>query len=156
MITNFHYSSLFIFVFILFFFLSNLSIYSLSFFHFSVPPRVLINTDNPLGVVNQSVTLTFSIVDASPQVILDNIQWMFNDTVINNFTEPLLLEHIFSPDLLSLTLTNVQHSDQGYYSLTATNEAGTNTASIFLEVEGNVLIFLFDNFELCKRNKQVL
>ena len=110
-----------------------------SFFHFSVPPRVLIDTDNPLGVVNQSVTLTFSIVDASPQVILDNIQWMFNDTVINNFTEPLLLEHIFSPDLLSLTLTNVQHSDQGYYSLTATNEAGTNTTSVFLEVEGNVL-----------------
>ena len=85
-------------------------------------------------MVNQSVTLTFSIVDASPQVILDNIQWMFNDAVINNFTE-----HIFSPDLLSLTLTNVQHSDQGYYSLTATNEAGTNTTSVFLEVEGNVI-----------------
>ena len=85
-------------------------------------------------MVNQSVTLTFSIVDASPQVILDNIQWMFNDAVINNFTE-----HIFFPDLLSLTLTNVQHSDQGYYSLTATNEAGTNTTSVFLEVEGNVI-----------------
>ena len=104
-----------------------------------VPPLVLVETEEPLGVVNRSVTISFTIEEASPVVSLQNIQWRFNDSIsLNNGTQSVQLGHVFSSDLLSLTINNVQHIDQGFYSLTATNEAGTNFSEVFLEVEGTV------------------
>ena len=102
-----------------------------------VPPRVLVVTQDPVGVVNRSVTLSFLIDEASPLVQLYNIQWLFNDTIVlNNGTQAISSNHIISPDGLSLTLTDIQHSDQGTYTVIATNEAGTNSSDIFLQVEG--------------------
>ena len=100
---------------------------------------MLVITEDPVGVVNRSVTLSFTIDQASPVVSVENIVWLFNDsTILNDGLQSLLDGHVFSSDLLNLTLTNVQHSDQGFYSLVATNEAGTNSSVIFLEVEGKL------------------
>ncbi len=97
-------------------------------------------TNNPVGVVNRSLTISFNIDQASPTVLLQNIEWHFNDsTVLNNGSQAILVDQMFSTDLLSLTLTNIQHSNQGYYSMTATNEAGTNRSEIFLQVEGTYI-----------------
>ena len=84
-----------------------------------------------VGVVNQSATITFAIINAFPSVSLQNIQWMFNNTVIRSSPR-----YMFSSSRLSLTIFNLQHSDEGYYSMMATNEAGSNTSSVFLEIEG--------------------
>lgn len=103
-----------------------------------VPPRVLVVSEDLVGVVNRSVNISFLISEAFPLVMVDNIQWHFNyTTILNNGTMLSIDNRVFTPDLLTLTLSNIQHSDQGVYSLTATNEAGTNTAEVFLEVEGN-------------------
>ena len=114
-----------------------------------VPPRVLAITEDPVGVVNRTVTLSFLIDQASPVVQVHNIKWQFDDTtVLNNGVQALLANHMFSADVLSLTLTNVQHSDQGVYSVTATNEAGFNSSEIFLEVEGNEQYnYIVDSFD---------
>ena len=101
---------------------------------------MLIVTVDPVGVVNRSTTISFNIDQASPTVVLQNIEWRFNDnTILNNGSQAILVDQMFSSDLLSLTLTNIQNSNQGYYSLIATNEAGTDSSEIFLEVEGIIL-----------------
>ena len=43
---------------------------------------------------------------------------------------------MFSDDLLSLTIFNVQISDKGTYKISVTNEAGTREATITLDVYG--------------------
>ena len=88
-----------------------------------------------LGVVT-SVMLNFTIVDDFPKVQLQNIIWRFNNTVLNNLTMPSDSRYSFSMDLLTLTISNLQHKDEGVYTVTATNEAGTNSTSINVEVEG--------------------
>ena len=103
-----------------------------------MPPRVLVVSEDPVGVVNRSVNISFIILEAVPLVMVDSIQWHYNySTLLNNGDMSLIDNLIFTSDLLTLTLSDIQHSDQGVYSLTATNEAGTNTAQVFLEVQGN-------------------
>ena len=103
-------------------------------FLYIVPPVVVVISMSPLGVVNQTVTLSFAIQDASPPVSLKNIKWTFNNTVINEGSTPSRFN--FSSDLLSLTVSDLKHSDQGSYTLFAVNEAGTNSSAVFLEIEG--------------------
>lgn len=88
---------------------------------------------DPLGVVNNSVTLIFRILNASPVVLPSNIEWEFNDVVLNDTNS----QYSFSPDRLSLTISNLTHSNEGLYTLTATNEAGVGSANIFLNIEGS-------------------
>ena len=90
------------------------------------------NDGDPLGVVNNSVTLMFRILDASPVVLPSNIEWDFNGVALND----LVSQYSFSADRLSLTISNLTHSDEGLYTLTATNEAGIDSASLFLNIEG--------------------
>lgn len=112
-------------------------------FLYIVPPRVLVISRDPVGVVNRSVNITFLINDAFPLVKVDSIQWHFNySSLLNNGSIPVTDDHVFTPDLLTLTITNIQHSDRGPYSLTATNEAGTSTAQVYLEVEGNTHLII--------------
>jgi hypothetical protein len=100
-----------------------------------VPPTVVVITTSPLGVVDKSVTITFGIIDASPTVNASNIWWTFNGSIVANTSR-----HRLSVDLLSLTINDLTHSDQGYYTLTATNEAGTNSSSVYLEIEAAPVI----------------
>ena len=102
-----------------------------------MPPLVLVEgTATRLGVVNNSVSLSFIVVNDSPEVELQNIQWSFNGTVLNNVTTPSDPRYSFSNDLMNLTIRSLQHMDEGLYTLTATNEAGTNSSSVNLQIEG--------------------
>ena len=108
---------------------------------FTVPPRVLVVGDmTSLGVVNNSISLNFTIVDDFPVVQLQSIMWRFNGTILNNLSIPSDPRYSFSEDLLALTISGLEHSDQGTYTLTATNEAGTNSSSINLQIEGIIII----------------
>ena len=101
---------------------------------FVVPPLVENVTVNgaPLGVVSNSVTLAFQIFNASPVVQLANIVWDFNGAVLEN----LAPRYSFSANRLALTIRDLAHRDEGLYTLTATNEAGVDSASLFLNIEG--------------------
>ena len=105
------------------------------YYNYIVPPDVIAIQNQLLGVVNGSVMLSFVIERSSPPVLLDDISWTFN----NGTSSQLIVSSnasIFSTDLLNLTLLNVQHYDEGNYSLTASNPAGTHTATIYLSIEG--------------------
>ena len=88
--------------------------------------------------------LNFTVVDDFPQVQLQNIVWRFNNTVLNNLTMPSDSRYRFSNDLLVLTISDLQHRDEGVYTITVTNEAGTNSSSIDIEIEGKAnLLYSF-------------
>ena len=90
-----------------------------------------------LGVVNNSVLLQFAISEDFPKVQISNIFWTFNGSILNNLTNTLTdLRYNFSGNLLNLTISLLQHRDEGVYTLTASNEAGTNSSSINLQIEG--------------------
>ena len=102
-----------------------------------------------------SVTLTFTISNASPEVQTENIQWTFRDLNGNKFnipTDPItnnslnttffhLIQYIpvFSSNRLSLTLSGLTNDFEGTYTMTATNEAGSDSATVELVIEGQSL-----------------
>ena len=90
--------------------------------------------------MNNSVVLRFTISEDFPRVQISNIIWTFNGSVLNNLTNTLSdLRYNFSDNLLNLQISLLQHRDEGVYTLTASNEAGTNSSSINLQIEGTVL-----------------
>ena len=91
-----------------------------------------------------SVTLSFTILDASPVVQTVNIQWTFRDVNGNSFNIPTdsttttfsNLTGVFSGDRLNLTLSGLNNDFEGMYTMTATNEAGSDSAVVELVIEG--------------------
>lgn len=92
-----------------------------------------------MGVVNRSINLTFVIERSSPEVSLDDITWIFTNNTGESQQISNSSKRVFSSDYRSLTLTRIQHEDEGQYTLIASNPAGTNLATINLTVQGNVL-----------------
>ena len=118
-----------------------------------VPPTV-ISLDIFQPVLNGTMTtISFNISQASPPVRLTNIQWSFvhvNNTQVTleptcvlpgaNCSDERYLRYNFTSDLLTLTIYSIRVADYGQFSLTATNEAGTNTESYSVAVQGIVVI----------------
>ena len=105
-----------------------------------------------------TVTLSFTISGAIPDVAVPDIQWVYSpdfsvspfmgtdDTDITNLTHRVAMtsSYTFSSDLLSLTITNIaikactanEPTDRGRYFLVATNPAGPSFSYIDLLVDG--------------------
>lgn len=47
--------------------------------------------------------------------------------------------HFFSTNRRKLAITDLEHSDEGLYMITTTNEAGSDVLIISLEIEGSQL-----------------
>ena len=107
----------------------------------TVPPTVQAVNSSLLGVVYRNITINFTILRASPEVLLDNIRWTFTNTsgITTDITTTMTsgINHMFTSDLLQLTITNISRMDEGNYTLTATNPAGVNSGTAVLSVEGN-------------------
>ena len=97
-----------------------------------------------VGIEMLSVTIAFAILDASPEVQTQNIHWTFTDlkggnssistdSLATNFSN---LTGLFSGDRLNLTLSGLNSDFEGTYSMTATNEAGSDYSVIALVIEG--------------------
>ena len=104
--------------------------------YFSATPVVTAITVSPLIVLDEeSATLSFLVEDDIPMVMLSDSDW----SVTNEEGEHTLADEdprfTFSPDFTSLTITDVHRLDEGTYTLTATNVAGTGSDSIFLDVQ---------------------
>ena len=92
-----------------------------------------------------SVTVSFVILDASPEVQTQNIHWTFTDLNGNSFNIPAGsmmtnfstdLTGVFSGDRLNLTLSGLNNVFEGTYTMMATNEAGSDLSEIVLVIEG--------------------
>ena len=86
---------------------------------------------NIVGLIKNDITLHFSIEDASPPVLLEDIQWSYDRAELQEDGEHVL----FSVDKLAVTITNLSLSDEGVYSLMATNPAGSDSATITMDVQ---------------------
>lgn len=104
-----------------------------------VPPDVsVIGSNSVLGVVGDSITLSFNILNASPMVDTSDIQWTFtsNSAVTTVITGVSTNGYSFSMNLLVLTIIGLTHGHEGNYTLRATNPAGISQATITLQIEG--------------------
>ena len=88
--------------------------------------------ENIVGLIKNDITLRFSIEDASPPILLEDIQWSFDGAELQEDGEHLF----FSVDRLAVTIVNLSLSDEGVYSLMATNPAGSDSATIRVDVQG--------------------
>lgn len=94
---------------------------------------VLPNGPSVLGVVGSLVTLRFQVEDASPDVLPERTFWSFQDTPLSS---NLSDRFVYSVDRRSLTINDLTHEDEGVYSVTVINEAGTDSSEITLQIEG--------------------
>ena len=116
-------------------------ILSLLLILFPAPPIVRATSNNVIGIITQEITLKFNITGDTPLVTHNNIHWQFNGTdLVGGDTV------VFSDNRFSVTLSNLSLSDEGFYTVTATNPAGSDMDSLFLDVEGKKLLLVFLTF----------
>ena len=98
-----------------------------------------------VGIQEMSVTVSFVILDASPEVQTQNIHWTFTDMNGNSFNIPTdnmmtnfstNLTGVFSGDRLNLTLSGLNNNFEGTYTMLTTNEAGSDSSEVVLVIEG--------------------
>ncbi len=98
-----------------------------------------ISGEDAIGVLGNSATLTFTVTAAKPDVELAGLLWFFTPTGSSSRTllspANLTSRYAFSDSLLSLTISNLTLSDQGTYTLEATNAAGMGSDSVHLDVQ---------------------
>ena len=83
-----------------------------------------------------SVTLQFSISNDLPPVTSTDIVWLF--TPVGSSTMQVIspnARYSFSDDMLSLTIGALTEMDEGSYTLEATTIAGSDSDTIFLDVQ---------------------
>ena len=85
---------------------------------------------------NRKFNITFNILNAQPQVNPDNIIWRRSVTNTGIQTINESDRFVFSNNRRSLEITNVMLSDIGRYMLTASNNGGSSSASIIINVLG--------------------
>ena len=105
-----------------------------------VPPAVhpLLN-QSQIAFRGRRTTLNFAITQASPEVMPENIEWIFESECLGKTDVVNTSEnghYNFSQDRHSLTILNLTINDAGSYTLRATNPAGINSTALLLEIEG--------------------
>lgn len=113
----------------------------------SLSVRATINrvSDVTFGVmIGGDTVFAFFLTEDSPPVKTENIRWFFTDIDGTTDLTEVSNDHIMiSEDRLNLTLVGITHSDEGQYTLEATNEAGTNSNFYLLSITGNNVHSIF-------------
>ena len=101
-----------------------------------------------IGIEDNFTTLSFRIDNAVPQVTSNNIRWIFSGdfSTFPNDTKNIEITglstrignsmYTFSPDKLSLKISNINQTDEGRYFLLVTNPAGLDYNHIDIIVHG--------------------
>lgn len=126
----------------------------------SAVPVVTAITESPLvAVFGRSATLSFSVTEDIPPVTPEGIVWMFREMTVGSggsgesgesgdsgeneesgevqghVLDSEYSRYIFSEDRRTLTIFPVHDSDEGLYTLMATNAAGSDSNSISVDVQ---------------------
>ena len=104
----------------------------------TVPPKVrAVISRNSFALWGQRFTISFSETNAIPPIDTANLKWQFfgstNGSTLISDANP---RYNFSSSRQNLTITNIQLSDAGRYSLIARNPAGISMDFINLTVYG--------------------
>ena len=110
--------------------------------HTGVPVVEAVSVSPVLGINGMSATLQFSI--ALPPVIPVSIEWRFNPISgpVVTLTQSSSVRYNFSADMLSLSITGLVSADEGTYTLIASTLAGSNSAVIYMFVQGTAHVFM--------------
>ena len=81
---------------------------------------------------NSTVTISFLLLEAYPPILADATVW-FKDNKSIEYTSN---KYSVSNDVLSLTVHNIEVSDEGTYTINVTNGVTSTSASITMEVFG--------------------
>ena len=116
----------------------SISAHFLSFsLYTAVPVVAAVSSNSLIGAQNTSVTLQFSISNDLPPVTSTDIVWRFGSSGMQLNTSSG--RYIFSDDMLSLTIEALIATDEGSYTLEATTIAGSDSATIILDVQSTYL-----------------
>jgi len=108
-----------------------------------VSPTVQKTVESPQSVLEEnSVTLSFQILNANPLVTTEQIQWYFNGSVPLSSNDLFGTVLRFSNNYWTLKICNVSYDIQGRFSMVASNVAGSDSDYIDVIVEGNSNSFL--------------
>ena len=103
-----------------------------------VPPTVLASqSDIVVGLVGDNITLEFTITRAFPQVLPDDIQLIFTNS--SNVNSDISDSAIVDGNVLVLSIANIQNEDEGWYTVRASNPAGSDDDTVRFEVEGKYI-----------------
>ena len=105
--------------------------------------RFLGSQTSVLGIVHLTATMSFAVDNASPDVTAENTVWQFLKTgggsTTTTITEDADNRYMFTENRRSLTITNLTHNDEGQYTISVKNPAGSYMFSISLQIEGEKL-----------------
>ena len=122
-------------------------------------PVVLAVNSALLGLEQESITIRFSIIDASPLVQISNIRWFFIGGVdvpeIDITEEEVLGETTLalSSSRLELSLSGLTQDAAGIYRLVVTNPAGIASNYTNLTIQGKCKLMKFgatSEFNCCQ------
>ena len=90
--------------------------------------------------IGGNVTLLFSFSDDDPPVRTSNIRWFLHHAgVTTDITNSSDGRHTFTSDRLSFEIDGITHTDEGEYTIQATNEAGISRRSVFVSLTSKLL-----------------
>ena len=117
-------------------------------FFLAAPPNIepASGSDMQIAVNGKNSTIEFSITDDRPLVEMVNILWVYQKNLTSiaiswppSFTKEFGKQRYYlSNDRRSLTIRDVQISDEGYYTLIANNSVGKRNNTILLLVHGQI------------------
>ncbi len=83
--------------------------------------------DHPLG---------FTVSMDQPPVVSKHIHWSFTRAGHEAMDIAGSVRQTFSLDKLTLTISDLNTGDEGTYTILASNQVGSSSATVFLDVQG--------------------
>lgn len=111
-----------------------------------VPPTVTPINRRPIGVENRNIRFGFTITQDDPHVAPNGISWTYTNTTDNTSTNVSSLSSSrfqLSTDRRLLTILGINFFDAGFFTLTATNEAGAGNGTLELVIHGKLGTLLY-------------
>ncbi len=99
-------------------------------------PLVLPSSESTIGVTGSSVSLGFTVSMDQPPVVSKDIHWSFTRAGHEATDIAGSVRQTFSLDKLTLTISDLNTGDEGTYTILASNQVGSSSATVFLDIQG--------------------
>ncbi len=105
-----------------------------------------IGNETVIGVQLRDVQMTFNVSRDLPLVVMEDIRWFFTQQGTNTRKEILSEDqpnhYAFTNNRLTLTITLLNLTDSGTYTVEASNIVGTGNATTILNVQSKIIIII--------------
>ena len=91
-----------------------------------------------VGTIGSDVILTATVENDHPPVPPGAVVWLFKGSALDTASQ----QYTVSADGLTLIISDLVDSNEGFYSAVAANEAGVGTASVFVDIQSELQLRL--------------